>query len=63
MRRGYRQILARVLPFMAVVGLLVATSGCGDEAKKPDAKTGVPKNVDESNKNMEEFMKTQNAKK
>jgi hypothetical protein len=65
MRRGPRQILARALPLVAVLGLLVATSGCGggDGAKKPEAASGIPKNVDESNKNMQDFMNNQKAKK
>jgi hypothetical protein len=64
MRRRSRQILARALPLIAVLGLLVATSGCGGEgAKTPETKSEIPKNVQESNKNMQDFMKPQNAKK
>jgi hypothetical protein len=57
MSRGFRQILVRNLCLLAVLGLLVATTpGCGDGPAKKDAASGIPTNVQESNKNMENFM-------
>jgi hypothetical protein len=66
MIRGFRQIAGRALGPLAVLGLLAATPGCGDGPKKNDAAAGagaVPSNVQESNKNMENVMKSQKAKK
>jgi len=62
MSRGFRQILGRSLCLLTVFGLLAATPGCGDAAKKEEAKGGIPANVQESNKNMENFMKSQQKK-
>jgi hypothetical protein len=63
MIRGFRQISGRALCLLAAFGLLAATPGCGDGPKKEVAADGVPANVKESNSNMENFMKTQKAKK
>jgi hypothetical protein len=65
MPRVFREISARALSLLAVFGLLAATApGCGDATttKKEDA-SSVPANVKESNKTMEDYMKTQNASK
>ena len=63
MFRGFRQSFRRALPLLAAFGLLSATPGCGDGTKKDQATaTPVPTNVQESNKNMENFMKTQQKK-
>ncbi len=63
MSRGFRQILRRGLCLLAVFGLLPATPGCGDGApKKNEAAGALPANVQESNKNMENFMNSQKKK-
>jgi hypothetical protein len=55
----------RVLPFLVTAVLVAAIPGCSDTAKKSEAPAsgGVAPNVQESNKNMENFMKSQGAKK
>jgi hypothetical protein len=63
MSRGFRRFFGRSLCLLAVVGLLAATPGCGDGPKKEEAaKGGIPQNVQESNKKMEDFMKSQQKK-
>jgi hypothetical protein len=44
-------------------GLVLAIAGCGETVDKKTEATGVPSNVQESNKNMENFMKSQTPKK
>jgi hypothetical protein len=65
MSRGFRKISGRALRFLAVFGLLaVAAPGCGDASKKKEeGASAIPANVQESNKNMENFMKSQKAAK
>jgi hypothetical protein len=64
MSREFRQFSVRALCLLAVIGLLVAaTPGCGDgPAKKEEAAGKVPANVQESNKNMQDFMNSQKKK-
>jgi hypothetical protein len=62
MSRGFRQFSGRALCLLAILGLLAATPGCGDGGQKETTPSGIPKNVQESNKNMEEFMKSQQKK-
>jgi hypothetical protein len=66
MSRGSREISGRALCLLAVFGLFAAAGpGCGDAStKQGDAASPVPSSVQESNKNMENFMmKSQNAAK
>jgi hypothetical protein len=62
MSRGFRQISGRAFCLLAAFGLLAATPGCGESPKKETTPGGTPANVQESNKNMEEFMKSQQKK-
>ena len=61
----FRKNSGRTLCLLAVVGLLAASApGCGDAPKKQEGgAASIPANVQESNKNMENFMKSQTAKK
>jgi hypothetical protein len=65
MSHGFRKNSGRALCLAAAFGLLaVATPGCDDAApKKEEGASPIPKSVQESNKNMEDFMKAQNAQK
>ncbi len=64
MSRGFRQLLGRVPCLLAIFSLLAfAAPGCGDSAKKGDGASQLPPSVQESNKNMEDFMKTSKTKK
>lgn|GEM_PF-5105189 len=58
MSREFRLIFVRALCLLTVFGLLSATPGCGDDPKKSDEAGGIPENVKQSNKNMEDFMKS-----
>ena len=61
---GFGRIAVRALCTLAVLGLLAATPGCDDGAKKNGAAGGdIPANVKESNNNMQNFEKSQKAKK
>ena len=64
MIQGFREISGRALCLLAVFGLLtVAAPGCGDASKTEGGAKVIPSNVQESNKNMENLMKTQPATK
>jgi hypothetical protein len=65
MSRGFRKISERALCVLAAFGLLaVAAPGCGDAPKKKEeGASASPANVQESNKNMENYQKSQNATK
>jgi hypothetical protein len=65
MSRGYRKNSGRALCVLTVFGLLaVAAPGCGEASgKKEEGLNKVPASVQESNKNMENFMKSQVATK
>lgn len=65
MSRGSRENPARVVRLLAVSGLLaVAAPGCGQGPGDQGGanKSSVPPSVQDSNKNMEDFMKSQGAK-
>jgi hypothetical protein len=64
MSRRFREISGRSLCLLAAFGLLaVAAPGCGDATKKEGGASAspIPANVQESNKNMENLMKSQKA--
>jgi hypothetical protein len=66
MSRGFREISRRALCFLAAFALLaVAAPGCGEasKTKEEEGASAIPANVQESNKNMENFMKSQQAAK
>ena len=67
MSRGFRKNSGRVFCLLAVFGLLaVAVPGCSDATTSKEEGAGaspLPANVQKSNKNMEDFMKSQNAAK
>jgi hypothetical protein len=64
MCRGFRDISGRALCLLAVFGLLsIAAPGCGDASKKEGGASAIPTTVKESNRNMEDFMKSQKATK
>jgi hypothetical protein len=67
MSRGFRKISGRAARPLAAFGLLavaVAAPGCGDASgKKEEGASATPANVRESNKNMENFMKSQKTAK
>jgi hypothetical protein len=65
MSRGFRKISGRAPCLLAAFGLLaVAAPGCGDASKqKEEGASATPANVRESNKNMENFMKSQKTAK
>ncbi len=64
MSRGFREISGRALCLLAAFGLLaVAAPGCGDASKKEEGASAIPVTVQESNKNMENLMKPQKARK
>jgi hypothetical protein len=66
MSHGFRKSSGRALCLLAVLGLLAAAApGCGESTTgKQEAAAGkVPTVVQDSNKNMENFMKSQAAKK
>ncbi len=60
-----REFSSRSMLFLLVLGLLSAgIPGCGDGAdQKETGGVSVPPTVQQSNKNMEDFMKSQAAKK
>jgi hypothetical protein len=65
MSRGFREISGRALCLLAAFGLLVVVSpGCGGGASSTEGgASAIPPSVQESNKTMEEFMKSQMATK
>ncbi len=66
MNRGFRESSRQIVCVLAVFGILVvAAPGCGDETKKTaGAGAGpIPASVQESNKNMQDYMKTKPATK
>lgn len=61
---GFRKNSGRVVCLLAVLGLLaVAAPGCSDATTKEGGASPVPASVQKSNKNMEDFMKSQKAAK
>ena len=64
MSRGFREISGRALCLLAAFGLLaVAAPGCGGASKQEEGASTIPPSVQESNKTMEDFMKSQMATK
>ena len=66
MIRGFRKNSGRVFCLLAIFGILaIAAPGCSDATTKEGGAgaSPVPANVQQSNKNMEDFMKSQNAAK
>jgi hypothetical protein len=61
---GFGQFLRRVFCLLAIFGVLVAgTAGCGGGPKTDEAAGKLPTGVKKSNDSMENFMKSQKAKK
>ena len=59
MSRGFREISRRALCLRAAFGLLaVAAPGCGGASNQEQGASGIPASVEESNKTMEDFMKS-----
>jgi hypothetical protein len=64
MSLGFREVCSRTLCLLAAFGLLaVSAPGCGGASKPEAGASGIPASVEESNKTMEEFMKSQMATK
>ena len=64
MSRGFRGISGRALCLLAAFGLLAAAApGCGGGASSRRGARAIPASVQESNKTMEDFMKSQTATK
>jgi hypothetical protein len=63
MKRGFRATFSHALCSLVAAGLLAAAiPGCGEAPKQGEAAGGgVPPTVQESNKQMEDFMKSQQA--
>lgn len=66
MSRGFRENSVRVAFLLAVFGFLaIASPGCGEAPSNQEGgdKSPIPPTLEQSNKNMENFMKSQTAKK
>ncbi len=66
MSRGCRDHFVRVALLLAVFGFMaIASPGCGDAPSNQGKADGspIPPTLEQSNKNMEDFMKSQTAKK
>ena len=64
MSHGFRKISRRALCLLAPFGLLaVVAPGCGGASNQEVGATGIPASVEESNKTMEDFMKSKMATK
>jgi hypothetical protein len=63
MRNRCLVALARALALVSILAVFViAPAGCGGEPSKPATKTGMAPEVEQANKNMEDFMKSQQKK-
>ena len=64
MNRGFREMTVRALRLLAVSGLLAAAApGCGGASDQEDGEAAIPESVQESNQEMENFMKSQQTTK
>jgi hypothetical protein len=56
--------LGRALASASILAILaLAPVGCGGGESKPATKTGMPPEIEQANKNMEDFAKSQQKKK
>lgn len=63
MSRRFRENFGRAVRLLAVFGFLAAAvPGCSEAPKKEEGASPLPPSVQDSNKNMENFMKSQNPK-
>lgn len=63
MKRSLRQWGVRAVCLVAVPGILMVSSGCGNSADKEPGAKGIPPSVEESNKSMQDFMNANKANK
>ena len=60
MNIGFRLMTTRALCFLAFSGLIAAAApGCGGASEQGEGEDVIPESVQESNQEMEDFMKSQ----